>query len=288
MTKARRGTDTISAGSGGLPRPHFRPFQLRRKKNKRMRKLASTISCKDPDTLYSLAKPESSLDLHYVLRLPGHPCCHTRLDGAPLGNTWRRSRKTKGGRGRWCGWAAGKLGQEGSPGLYEDSADITGDDLTWPLPKSPPKEMRKGDKSHLPNSGWRVAGAGQSPSGSTGMDARRCARGRCVAGTGTTRPLNSTSDEAACIELSRRGTKRGFSTNSGGPVINDGGKEGVRVSGARGGEADGTVKEEEEEEEEGDGTVKKEEDEEGIKESLSYKRENKRKGKHGSYTKDIP
>ena len=64
-------------------------------------------------------------------------------------------------------------GPNGGPGMYEDSADITGGDLTWPPPKSPPEGMRKGDKSHLPNGGWRVAGAGQPPSGSTGMEGRQ-------------------------------------------------------------------------------------------------------------------
>lgn len=42
--------------------------------------------------------------------------------------------------------------------MYEDSVDIKGGDLTWPPPKSPPEEMRKGDKSHLPNGDWRVGG----------------------------------------------------------------------------------------------------------------------------------
>lgn len=104
MTPAPRETDTNSPAGQRSRGAAVQPVPAERKKNKRMRKPASTISCKDPGTLYSPTKSHSSLDLHYVPRLPGHLLLAALLPHTPRQrSSWQHVETRQEGEGR--AWA---------------------------------------------------------------------------------------------------------------------------------------------------------------------------------------
>lgn len=101
---APQGTDTNSPAGQGSPGAAVQTVPAERKKNKRMRKLASTISRKDPGTLYSPTMSHSSLDLHYVPRLSGHPLLAALLPHTPRQrSSWQHVETWQEGEG-WA-WA---------------------------------------------------------------------------------------------------------------------------------------------------------------------------------------